>query len=67
VAAASHDSGLGRSFIYRHIDAGSLVTSKVNLPGCRRGRLLIQRESHDPLIEAGIGDHSIDKTRPRKI
>lgn len=65
VAGASHYSGLSRSLIYRHLDEGNLVTSTVKLPGCRRGRRLIQKLSLDQLIEAGIGDSSCDNTRPK--
>jgi len=65
VPAASHYSGLSRTVLYRHIDAKTLVTSTVKLPGCRRGRLLIKRASIDELIEGGIGDRSCDNTRPK--
>jgi hypothetical protein len=64
VAAASHYSGLSRATLYRHIDADVLITSTVKLPGRRRGRLLINRESIDRLIEEGVGDRSCDNTRP---
>lgn len=64
VPAAVHYSGLSRTVLYRHIDADNLVTSTVMLPGKRRGRRLIQRESLDRLIESGIGLSSCDNTRP---
>lgn len=66
VPAAAHYSGLSRTVLYRHIDAENLVTSTVMLPGKRRGRRLIQRESLDRLIEGGIGLSSCDNTRSSK-
>jgi len=66
LTAAVFYSGLSRTVIYRHIDADNLVTSTVKLPGCKRGRLLISRESLDHLIETGIGQRSCDNTRQKK-
>ena len=67
VRGASEYSGLSDSLIYCHLQDGSLVSSTVKRPGCRRGRRLIQRESLDQLIESGIGLDSDDNTRGPSI
>lgn len=63
VSGAARYSGLSRALIYEHIHDGSLVSSTVKRPGRSRGRRLVQRESLDRLIEAGIGKVSADNTK----
>lgn len=66
VADAAHYSGLSRALIYEHIKDGLLISSTVKRPGRSRGRRLIQRESLDRLIEAGIGKSSRDNIRDHR-
>lgn len=62
VTGAVNYSDLSRTLIYEHINDGSLVSSTVKRPGCKRGRRLVQRASLDQLIESGIGQKSVDNT-----
>ena len=68
---ASIYSGLGTRVLQNHIRAEYIRSSNVCAPGSTRGRRLIDRESLDAFIEAGIGkktDLVMNKTdeRPRQ-
>ena len=53
--SASKYSGLGPRTLQNHINAGILRSSNACAPGNSRGRRLIDRESLDSFIEAGVG------------
>ena len=48
-------SGLGLRVLQNHAKAGFIRSSNVVSPGSTRGRRLIDRESLDAFIEAGVG------------
>jgi hypothetical protein len=48
-------SGLGTRALQNHIRAGFIRSSNACAPGAIRGRRLIDRESLDAFIEAGVG------------
>jgi len=54
-AMASHYSGLGQRVLQNHVAAGFIRSSNAVAPGSTRGRRLIDRESLDAFIEAGVG------------
>jgi len=51
-------SGLGTRVLQNHIRGGFIRSSSVCAPGSSRGRRLIDRESLDAFIEAGVGKAS---------
>lgn len=48
-------SGIGERTLQNHVKAGFLRSSNACAPGATRGRRLIDRESLDAFIEAGVG------------
>jgi len=48
-------SGLGTRVLQNHVKAGFIRSSNAVAPGATRGRRLIDRESLDAFIEAGVG------------
>ena len=48
-------SGLGIRVLQNHVKAGYIRSSNVVAPGCSRGRRVLDRESLDSFIEAGVG------------
>ncbi|MEI6654167.1 MAG: helix-turn-helix domain-containing protein [Verrucomicrobiota bacterium] len=48
-------SGIGARTLQNHIRAGHIRSSNACAPGATRGRRLIDRESLDAFIEAGVG------------
>jgi len=63
IPEASRYSGLSTALLYELIREECLVSSTVLRPGRRRGRRLVQRESIDAFIEAGVGKSSADNLR----
>lgn len=55
---ASFYSGLGERVLQNHVKNGFIRASNVCAPGATRGRRLIDRESLDAFIEAGVGKKS---------
>lgn len=51
---AANYSGLGKRVLQNHVKAGYVRSSNCIAPGCSRGRRLIDRESLDAFIEAGV-------------
>lgn len=47
-------SGLGVRVLQNHVKAGFIRSSNCRAPGASRGRRLIDRESLDAFIEAGV-------------
>lgn len=52
-------SGLGIRVLQNHVKAGFIRSSNVCAPGATRGRRLIDRESLDAFIEAGVGKTTV--------
>ena len=52
---ASRYSGLGTRVLENHVRAGYIRSSNACAPGASRGRRLIDRQSLDEFIEAGVG------------
>lgn len=63
ISEASRYSGLSAALLYELIKENCIVSSTVLRPGRRRGRRLVQRESIDAFIEAGVGRSSADNLR----
>lgn len=55
IAQAVTYSGLGERVLQNHIKNGFIRSSHACAPGSSRGRRLIDRESLDAFIEAGVG------------
>ena len=54
IESASSYSGFSKSTVQNYIKAGLIRSSNVVAPGNSRGRRLIDRESLDAFIEAGV-------------
>jgi hypothetical protein len=52
-------SGLGIRVLQNHVKAGFIRSSNACAPGASRGRRLIDRESLDAFIEAGVGKTAV--------
>lgn len=52
-------SGLGIRVLQNHAKAGFIRSSNACAPGSTRGRRLIDRESLDAFIEAGVGKTAV--------
>jgi len=61
--------GLGQRCLQNYIKAGHIRSSNAVAPGATRGRRLIDRESLDAFIEAGVGGKTMlimNENRPAR-